>query len=336
MTLHRLLLFACVLCGGCRSTSPTPPVIPPPGAAPGVYVLNEGGFSGGGGVSFYDLGRDTVYQNAIPGADGWVFPNDMKTFGTRGYVAVNGADKIDIVDIASQTITGSIAFPHFSGPEFMAAMGETLYVANFDGSVTAVDLRADTLLRTVPGVVGFPGGIACLEGKVFVSDVGLYPSVGTAVKVLLPGSSSVSASISVDNAPGPLVVIGGKLAVVCTGTSRLYRVDPGTFGIIDSLQLGMYLSDCATDGEYLYVLGSDSVAKVEDNPLSLINSGLIRRAAGSYFYAIGVERPAGVIYVSNILAAGGSGRVESYRTDGTVRRPPFPVGVFPGAFAFRP
>ncbi len=329
-----VFLVASIAFAGCRLT-PTSPIVLPPGSAPGVYVLNEGGFSGGGGVSFYDLQRDSVYQNAVAGSDGWVFPNDMKIIANKGYVTVNGTDRIYVVDIAGQSILKSITFPHFSGPEFMAAWGETLYVANFDGSVSLVDLRADTLLGTIPGVVGFPGGIVCAAGKVFVSDIGLYPKIGNVVKVLQPGSVSVHDSVTVENAPGAIVQLGNGVFVVCTGTSRIYRIDSGTLVLSDSLQLSAYPSDCVTDGEFLYVLGSDSVAKVDDNPLTLINSGLIRRAVGSYFYALGIERPANVLYVSNILAAGGSGRVESYRTDGTLRRAPFPVGVFPGAFAFR-
>lgn len=333
---HWTLLFGCALLGlaACRSTSPTPPLATPP-AASGVYVVNEGGFAGGGGMTFYDLVADTAYQDAVAGATGWVFPNDIAIVGARGYVAVNGADKLDVLDALTRHVVRSIAFPAGSGPGFLAVAGDTLYVANYDGTVSFVDLRTDSLVGTVGPVVGFPGGIATAGGKVFISDIGRYPVAGRLVKVLRPGSPVVIDSIGVGSAPGPLVALGGGLFVACTGSSTVYHVNQGTLALVDSLQLSAYIADCATDGEYLYVLGSDSVAKVEDTPLSLISSALIRRAEGSYFYALSVMRPEGVLYVSNIMSPGGAGRIESYHADGSQARPPFPAGVFPGAFGFR-
>lgn len=335
----RVLVAIAALCIsflGCRSNTPTPPLILPPGAAPGVYILNEGGFSGGGGASFYDLDADTVYHNAIEGSGSWVFPNDMKVVGSKGYVAVNGSDRIDVIDIPAQTVLGSIAFPQYTGPGFLAVSGETLWVANYDGSVSIVDLRADTLVAKIPGVVGFPGGIAVAGGRVFVSDIGLFPAAGTWVHALRPGSPIERDSVHVENAPGPLVEMGGKIIVVCTGTSMVYRIDPATLGLVDSVQLDSYVSDCASDGEFLYVLSADSIAKLDDNPLTILYSSLVGRSGGSYFYALAVQRPQGILFVSNVVSGGGSGRVESYYADGTVYRPPFPVGIFPGAFAFRP
>jgi DNA-binding beta-propeller fold protein YncE len=287
-------------------------------------------------MSFLDFGSDSVYQGAVTGADGWVFPNDMKIVGAQGYVAVNGTDRIDVIDLVGRTVSHSIPFPSGRGPGFLAVGGDTLYVANYDGSVCLVALGMDSVVGTVEHVVGFPGGIAIAGGKVFVSDIGLYPEQGRWVRVLRPGAPIGRDSVRVENSPGAVTEQSGSIFVVCTGTSRLYRIDPETLLLEDSLQLGGYLSDMAGDGESLYVLGADSVAKVEDNPLSIISSGLIRRTAGSFFYALGVRRPEGTIYVSNIMTLGGSGRVEVYHADGSQARVPFPVGVFPGAFAFRP
>lgn len=287
-------------------------------------------------MSFLDFDSDSVYQGAVAGADGWVFPNDMKIVGNRGYVAVNGTDRVDVVDLVGRSVSRSIPFPSGRGPGFLAVGGDTLYVASYDGSVSLVALAMDSIVATVEHVVGFPGGIAVAGSKVFITDIGLYPEQGRWVQVLRPGAPMGRDSVRVENSPGAMTEQGGALFVVCTGTSRVYRIDPLSLALSDSLQLGGYLSDLAGDGESLYVLGADSVAKVEDNPLSVISSGLIRRSAGSYFYALAVRRPQGTIYVSNIMTLGGSGRVELYHADGSQARAPFPAGVFPGAFAFRP
>ncbi len=302
----------------------------------GAYIINEGGFSGGGALSYYDRDRDTIYNALLGPAQGWIFPNDIKAIGGKAYVAVNGLDRIDVVSDTSNQFLHSIVYPHSTGPGFLAAAGSaTLFSANYNGTVSAIDLSRDSLAWTSDPAVSFPGGIAVAGDRIFLSDIGLYPNAGLSVKVLSAASGMVVDSIRTVNAPGPMAVMNGSLYVVCTGTSKVYRINPVSLLVQDSVQLQGYFSDMAADvmGS-LYVMSGDSVAKISASPMRFEGS-VARRTSGLYFYSIGVDTLSGEIYLSNVVSSGGSGELDIFSPGGTLRRPPLGVGIFPGAFAFK-
>src|ERR1041385_4230459 len=334
-----VLLLTVVLFASCRKTNALIGPPPPPSTL-GMYVVNEGGFSGGGALSYYDTELDSIFNNVVGPAQSWVFPNDMKIVHSKGYVTVNGLDRIDVIDVSINQVIHSIVFPQYTGPGFLATgtvtvSGAELYTANYNGTVSTIDGSIDSLRSTSPAVVGFTGGIAYSGGKVFISDIGLYPTAGTLVKVLSATTGAVIDSVTVNNAPGALAVINGKVFVVCTGTSKIYQINTGTDALEDSIQLSGYYSDMTTDGQSLYVLSSDSVTKVAPGPLRVVQSSVVKRTNGIYFYSLAVDETNGDIHVSNIISSGGSGEVEIYSAAGVLKRQPLSVGVFPGAFAFK-
>src|SRR5689334_22809989 len=87
-----LMAMASVACRDAGTVS----VTPPPASAAGAYVVNEGLFSGGGSLSYYDALRDTMYLDLI--ASDWIFPNDLKIAAGKGYLAVDGSDRVDVID----------------------------------------------------------------------------------------------------------------------------------------------------------------------------------------------------------------------------------------------
>ncbi len=308
----------------------------------GAYVVNEGGFSGGGSLSYYDERRDTLFNDVAGNAANWLFPNDMKIVGSRGYVAVNGSDKVDVIDPGSNRIVASIAFPQFSGPGYFASAAPNLLVANYNGTMSSIAMGADTVAFTTPPVVAFPGGIASAGGKAFISDYGTYVNnqfvPGSFVKVLNPSTGQVTDSIALNAAPGAMTVLNGKVFVVCAGTQtvhpRLYQIDPILDKAEDSLELSGSVSDIVNDGRNLFVLASDAVGKFAVQPLRTIQADFISRSGGLYFYSLGADALTGDIYVTNVVGSGGAGRLEIYTSSGLSKRPPQPVGIFPGAIAF--
>ena len=326
----------------CRKSNTITETTPPPSAV-GVYVVNEGGFSGGASLSYYDKQRDSMFNSIIGASSNWTFPNDMILLGGKGYVAVNGSDRVDVLDPRSQSITKSIQFPQFSGPGYLAADGSTLFVANYNGSVSIVTAGIDTLRTTTPAVVRFPGGIAFANGNVFVSDYGTYVNnqfvPGHYVKMFNPSLAQVTDSVRVGDAPGSMTIMSGKLFVVCVGSAtaqpRLYQIDPTVDRAEDSLQLSGSVSDLANDGRYLYVLSSNGVGRFDLQPLRTLQNPYITRTNGNYFYSLAIDGSSGEIYVTNVVSTGGSGELEIYTPTGIRKRPVMPVGIFPGALCFR-
>ncbi|HYQ87696.1 MAG TPA: hypothetical protein VES59_10685 [Bacteroidota bacterium] len=338
-----LAIVATVLpVSSCRKSSTIIETTPPPSAA-GVYVVNEGGFSGGASLSYYDKQRDSMFNAVIGASANWTFPNDMIILGGKGYVAVNGSDRVDVLNLSAPSVAKSIQFPQFSGPGYLAADGSTLFVANYDGSVSIVAAGIDTLRTTTPAAVKFPGGIAFTNGKVFVSDYGTYVNnqfvAGHYVKIFSPALAQVTDSVRVGDAPGAMTVMSGKLFVVCVGSAtaqpRLYQIDPNVDRADDSLQIPGSVSDLANDGRYLYVLSSNGVGRFALQPLRTLQNPYITRTNGNYFYSLAVDASSGDIYVTNVVSSGGSGELEIYALMGTLKRRPMPVGIFPGALCFR-
>lgn len=327
-------------------------------------------------VLFTSCRKTESVVGPTPTSLNWVFPNDVKIIGNKGYVTVNGLDRIDVIDLTTTTagvyvvneggfsgggslsrydiehdlmvndiinstqLIRSIMFPQYTGPGFLARgifVGSIglLYTANYNGTVSIIDGSVDSLLSTSTQIVGFPGGIAYANGKLFVSDAGLYPTAGTSVKIVNGLNGALVDSVTVNNAPGALTVLNGKVFVLCTGTSKIYQIDAATPTLEDSIQLSGYYSDMTTDGEALYAMSSDSVTKISVGPFQVVQSALVKRTEGNYFYTLGVDNVSGDIYVSNITTAGGSGQLEIYSSAGVLKRSALPVGVFPGAIVFK-
>jgi hypothetical protein len=267
----------------------------------------------------------------------------MKIVGGRGYIAVNGSDRVDVLDPGSNQIIGSIHTPPFTGPGYLAIAGPTLFVANYNGTLSVIGTGNDSLRHTTTRLVAFPGGIATAGGNVFISDYGTYVNgqfvPGHYVKVVNGSSVQLADSIRAGVAPGAMAVLNGKLFLVCAGTQSvqpwLYQLDPVTDQAEDSIRLTGSVSDIATDGRDLFVLSTSGVAKFAVRPLRVIQNPFISRAGGLYFYALGVDESSGEIYVTNIVSPGGSGRLEIYSSLGIAKRLPLAGGIFPGALAFK-
>ena len=318
----------------CRTADTVTDVLPS-GSTSGVYIVNEGGFGGGGSLSYYDKIKNSMSNNIVGFAQQWIFPNDMKIVGGKGYVAVNGLDRIDVVDLTNSQVTRSIRFSPSSGPGFLTWNDSLIGVANYNGTVSIVNAKIDSLLWTSSSIVGFPGGIISVGNKIFISDVGSYPSVGTAVKVLDITSRTVIDSIRTPGGPGSMTMMNGKLFVVCTNASKIIQIDPVTDMLEDSLQLSGYLGDIVSSNGLLYVLSSDSISEISVNPLHVQQSAFVKRSDGLYFYALGIDVTNGDLYVSNVTSSGGAGEIKIFTSSGISKVQPLPVGIFPGAFAFR-
>jgi len=334
-SLTMFMLFLVTLLAACRNPESVLQIQTPADHS-GMFIVNEGGFAGGGSLSFYDAQHDTLYNNIAGINEHWIFPNDMKIAGSKGYVAVEGLDRIDLIDLATYQVSGSITLPTSSGPEFLSANDSLLCSANANGTVSVIRLSDDSVTWTSPSVVGFPGGIILLGSRIAVMDAGLYPRAGQFIKILDPIAKTVVDSLSTGGSPGPVAAVNEKIYVVLTSGSAILQINLLTRTVEDSMGLPGYYSDLTTDGQSLFALTSDSVAKISVAPLRLVNSSFVKRTTGIYFYSLGADPGTGDLYVSNIMTSIGAGELELYNSTGRSQRTPAATGTFPGAFDWKP
>ena len=236
---------------------------------------------------------------------------------------------------------GTIAFSPGTSPGFLeVADNTTAFTANYSGTVSRVNLLSNSVVTTSGHVVAFPGGIVTASGKVYVSDYGLYPNYKNIVIVLDATTLNVLDTIDVGVAAGMMVKdSSGFVCIVCAGSypskGKVYTINTVTDAVVDSVEVGSSPSDIAMRNHLLYVLHGDRVMKLTISPLSVVDTLFVSLSSGLYFYAMNVDVSTGNVYVSKIVSSGGSGEVEIHTPSGALKRPPFAVGIFPGAFAFK-
>src|SRR5712692_7961115 len=304
-----LTLFAFLSLLSCRKVDTGTNPAPPAQSDRGVFIINEGAFPGPGTVSFYDISRDSVIGTVVGTSANWQTTNDGGVVGNKLCVVVDGNVKIEILNAATFQPEGTITFPAGSMPGFITTVDTTwAYVANYNGSLSEVNLIQQLVVRTSGRVVSFPGGIAFAAGRVFVSDVGSYVNPNNVIKMLDTASFNILDSLRVGRSPGMMAKSpSGILYVVCaenySSPGKIYAVNTNSDIVFDSTTVGVGPSDIAIKAQSIYVLHSDRVMKLSAIPLSVVDTTFIRLtpAEGLYFYALAIDPQFGDLYVSRIV-----------------------------------
>jgi hypothetical protein len=316
-------------------------VQPEPQRERGVFIINEGLFPNAGSIGFYNITKDSVIQSVVATSAGWITPNDGKVAGNKLYVVVNGGNKVYVRNAETFQPIDSIAMPANSSPGYIWLVDSTkAYVANYNGTVSVLDLNQRIVVRTSSSVVSFPGGIAVGSGRIYVSDFGFYPNLKNRVKVLDPISLAIVDSVRVGVGAGSMVAFGSRIYVVSSGSfpanGAVYAISTSSNAVEDSVMVGVGPTDIAFYRQSLYVLHSDRVMKLfAQSPMAVADSSFIPISNAIFFYAMQVDDVTGDIFLSRITSSAGSGEVAIYSSAGALRRPAFGAGVFPGAFAFK-
>ncbi len=212
---------------------PDEPPPPPPKAEP---IVVEGGFQTPESV-FFDIANDVYYVSNINGSpfdkDGNGFISKVKPDGT--IVELKWLDGLD-------------------APKGMAAIGNTLYVADID-VVRTYDISAARQNGQIP-IEGatFLNDVAVMSGVVYVSDSGLKPGEGgfapsgtDAVWAIdKGGNATVRVKDAGLNRPNGLIGTDALL-MVTFGAAELRKVLDGKADVIATLPKG------ALDGIVVYL-----------------------------------------------------------------------------------
>ena len=182
----------------CRNNIISEPGPSSPQSDHGVFIVNEGAFPNAGSISFYNITKDSVIRSALGSSLGWITPNDARVVGARLYVVVNGNNVIQVRNAETFQRIDSIAMPAGSSPGYITVVDSTkAYVANYNGTVSIINLTQRSVTQTSGPVVAFPGGITYNGGKVYVSDFGFYPDFHQTVKILDGSSLAVNGTAQV-------------------------------------------------------------------------------------------------------------------------------------------
>lgn len=314
--------------------------LPPQEYTRGVFVVNEGPWGGTGNISWHnpDTGEtlDSIYEKANNGAVLGQFVQSLSFHNDKGYIVVNGANRVVVVDARTfkylDTI-GGLQLPRF----FLPIDGNTAYISQWGadgltGSVAKVDLNTNKVLKTIPTGKG-PEKMLRTADRVYVANSGGYGVDSTLTEIMFANDAAQILPIAKGINPATLAwdsrQFPGKLFYLCKG----YFLDPSQEGWLDFLNnsgQGVSAPSFSDDlcinlqnGDLYFIAGS-TVYRAEQVGGGLQVASLFQRNA----YGLGLDTEQGLLYCADAKDFVGNGEVFVHRTDGSlVSR--FRAGVAP-------
>ena len=318
--------------------------VPVPSAR-GVYIVNQGNFGrANSSLSYYDLDSFHIYNDVFTAVNGKTLGDvaqSMTLKGPSGFIVVNNSQKIEIIDLATNVNTGTIATGAGSSPGQMAFVNDTLAIVTdlYANALLVLNVPSRRVTGTIP-VGENPAGLAIAQGKAYVSNSG-FGSGRTVSVVSLQSLSVVRTVIVGDNPNGVEVTPSGMVYVVCTGSydftdptkdtpARIMVIDPASDVVIDSILIGGHATDIGIGADGIgYVPSTSEVLRVDARAHRV--TGVFRE--GTYF-AAGVEPASGDVYLADPKNYIQPGSVSVFAPNGQLRTQ-FEVGLIPGAFTFK-
>ena len=309
----------------------------------GVFVVNEGSFGGTGTITWYDPATGEVVQDIFEKANKGVvlgeFVQSLSFHNDKGYIIVNGANRIIIVDAATfeyvDTI-GGLVLPRY----LLAVDDQTAWVSQWGvngvaGSVAKVDLVTHKILKTIP----LPGPEKMFRldaGTLLVANTGGFGLDSTVSTISLVNETETSRKTMPGATPGGFAKGNfqndGPL-VLCKGGFKPPNFDPLP-GWVGRFQTGVGttapnsaddLCD-APEGKTSYFFGGGSVWAMDATGL--------RKLFEQPAYGLACDPVTGHLYCADPKDFNSNGRVVIRKPDGT-QVGSFECGIAPGEVVVR-
>ena len=316
-----------------------------------VIITNEGKFPDGSGtISAFDRATKTVENNLFEMVNGRSLGNVVQSFtvfGTRAYICVNNANKIEVTDATTLKSIGTIA--DIELPRFFIGIDSTKgYVSTFNNAVKVVDLAHFAVTKSMPTGAG-PERMCRVGNKVFVLNRGGLGNDST-ITVIDVTNDEVIKTVQVgDNPSGIQMDNSGNLWIICSGIGfngfpkpgdtkgRLISLDPNDYTIIKSFEFpdnerhpeNLIINK---SGDVLFYNHPEGIFKFSVSQDTLSTTPVI--VHGNMFYGIGYDPVDEMICATDPLHYDQYGWV--FRYGGSNYNPvdSFKVGMIPNGFWF--
>jgi DNA-binding beta-propeller fold protein YncE len=319
----------------------------------GVFITCEGPFqTGTGTISFFERYYGTVHQDIFEKVNDWPLGNivnSMEIHNGKGYIVVNNAGKIEVVDPntfkSAGTITG-LSSPRY----FIGITSSKAYVSDWPYDIAVVDLNNFSVTKTLHSGVG-PDRMLKYGDKVFVLNMynSTFYSYDSTVTVIDTKADTVIKKIQIFNVPSGIVLDkNNKIWIICNGRGydgypsstdsegHLIRVNPNDYTIEKDFAFPDKTVHPAKliinkSGDKLFYTYSNAIYRFGINDASLSTSPFIPLSYTPY--GMGYDPSIDYIYESKALV-NQNGWVFRYRAETGAKVDSFKVGIYPGNFCF--
>jgi len=320
----------------------------------GVFIVNEGPFlSGTGTISHYNRNDKTATNNIFQQAN--IFPlgnivQSLNIFNGKGYIVVNQANKIEVVESATFKYTGTIR--GLDQPRYIVPINDTkAYVSiwgsdGMTGAIKVVNLATNSVSSTI--TTGRKGMERMVKKDNFVYATCKGGNGNDSVVTIINSTTdAVLANLEVGPNPDGIVKdANGNIWVLCVGkfksdysslaqNGRLVKINTTsntvetsfTFSSIYAQPTGLTLNQDKTKLVYVY----DGKVYAQDiTATSLQSTVLVNRS----FYGLGIDPNTNIMYGADAGNYSSNGKIVRFNIDGS-KIDSFNVGVIPGNIFFK-
>lgn len=346
---HFLIAVALVtILASCHKNSVTPDT--PTAQRAGIYVLNQGNLgSTNGTLTYYDytskkLTADIFSSvNARPLGD---TPNDIKIYGSKMYIAVDGSGTIEVLDPKTaksikQLVmkTGTVS----REPRSIVFNAGKAFISQYDGTVAVLDTATLTIDKYIT-VGRNPEQMVVSNGKLYVANSGGL-SFGN------PDNTVSVVSLTTLTETKKITVIANPVSIAADGYGNVYVFSAGDYNtikpgltIIDNTADAVK-SQNATSGAYgtsIIVSGDAAYFLTADNKVQVYNVKTQTVAAANFItdatvittpYNLAYDSLTGEAFVSDAKNYSSNGALFAFDENGKFEYN-IVTGINPGAFAF--
>ncbi len=319
----------------------------------GVFISCEGAFVGGTGtLSFYNRVTGVTSNDIFKAANGVVLGNlvqSMEIYNGKGYIVVNNADKVEVVNSSTIATDGKIS--GLSSPRYFLGIDATKgYVSQWGTSAANKGIRVINLSTKTAGALiataASPEKMAKVGNYVYLVSSGFDND--STINIINTSTDAVEKTLTVGLNPNSVTVDkNGKVWVLCGGKSdslpskiipgKLVRINPSTntveasFNFPSAADRPLNLT-CNKAKDNLYYLSNFSG---EINSFSIAATSIVPSAITNRgFYSFAIDPVEDVIYASNPGNFVGNGYILRYTSTATFVDS-FQVGIIPGGFCFK-
>lgn len=348
-----ILFFLSVLCGlnSCRVDGSDPVPSGPGNYTEGVFVVNEGPFGGTGTITWHNPNTGETVQDVFGQANGGAvlgeFVQSLTIYNGRGFIVVNGANKIYVVNATSfkflYTING-LELPRYFLPKRDFSSTEPAryaYVSQWganglDGSVAKVDLITNQVVAHIPLGHGPEKLYQVDNSKLLAPNSGGF-GVDSTVSVIDMDHDKETERLLLAGRRNPCCLAAGTQAagqpfVLCKGD----YLDPASLG-----WFGIVTAPTAATGSDVPPGADDLCQAPGAGTLYFTASGAIYKSTASgiekFFdqqaYGLGCDPRTGNLYCADAKDFNSSGEVVIYSPSGT-KINSFATGIAPGELVF--
>lgn len=351
------LLFTSVV--SCRKDKPNFPDSSsgyknPSSARKGLYVLNEGNMgSNKSSLDYYDFASGQYTRNIFSAANPTVTlglgdsGNDVKIYGSKMYVLVNGSNKVEILNANTAKEVSKL---DIHSPRFATFYRNFAYISSYDGFVAVVDTANASVIITKIKVGNQPEEMAVVGSKLYIANSGglNFPNYDRTVSVIDLNTNTEIKKIDVainlfhlkaDKYGDVYVTSRGDYANI---PSSIFVIDTKTDAVKKDFHIPA--GDFCIDGDNAFVLSYDysttkgTYVKLDVKNETLLASNFITDGTESSIkipYGITIDPSNGDIYVSDSPDYLSPGKLYCFDKTGKSKfKTPLTTGVIPGHFAF--